>query len=133
MFDRDYAKNMITYSDSYEFEVNMDNVKIILTNYNLIKENIYSINLEKQGMFIIKSDDKITLEEFNNTILFPIQNYFGFLSDVYNWVYELKSSVVSSEDRNFHLVDILDTYPFPRISLKEFRPLIQFAKPYPIF
>ena len=67
MFDRDYAKNMITYSDSYEFEVDMDNVKIILTNYNLIKENIYSINLEKQGMFIIKSDDKITLEEFNIT------------------------------------------------------------------
>ena len=43
----------------------------------------------------------------------------------------LNLSVVSSEDRNFHLVDILPYLPIPKDIFKRFRPLIQFAKPNP--
>jgi len=131
LFESDVNNNIIKYKDSYKFEIILDGLKIILNNYIDIQEGLNSVNLKKRGKFLVKSEKGISLEEFNNNILFPIQNYFGFLSDTYNWVLDLKASSVSSGDRDYHLIDIVDSYPFQRHSQKEIQSLIKFAKPDP--
>ena len=63
--------------------------------------------------------------------MFPIQNYFGFLSDVYNWVLDLKAKLGREDESNNKFIYIVDTYQFSRNNVKEIRPLLNFAKPDP--
>lgn len=129
MFDLDHADKILTIKDSYEFKLTFNEFEILHSTYNMIEEGINTFTLKKHGHSIIRINEGITLEEFNSKILVPIQNYFGFLSDVYNWVLKLKASFESQDQNKF--VEVIDSYQFPRSQIKEVQPILKFAKPDP--
>lgn len=120
--------NSIDYTPFIDFSSEIPSAKITLQLYTSLKDNMQKCELSQKGVLIVKTNQKISLQEFKHDFLYPLQDLFGFISDTYNHIIDLKAVLKNEGKDRPTIVSIYDSYSHKRNSVTQIEPVLLFAE-----